>query len=389
MLVGTYWPPGMPKLPASSQSELLEVARQRGVQRHLHAQVLEHRHARRRRRCAGRPPARRPRPRRRSRSSGPRRPRRGAPRTSSTPVACSPSQRVVGQALLHHHRADGGEAPRVGAGPHGEVVVGELGGLGAARVDDDERTVGIAGDLLQRGAGVRQPVGLPRVLADEQPDLGVLEVAPHVRAEHLPVHPELAGLLLRERVRPERRAEGGPGGGGVRAAEVVPLPATPVVEDRRAAPGVAHVGEAGRHLGDRGVPVDLLEGAVGPAAHGRGEAVRTVLVVVEPQGLLARVAVRRRMGLVPADAREPAAVVTAEAHLDAAVALAEDAGRRMPGRLVHEVSSLEEPAGVKQPPLSGTWSPTCRETGQKRQGSRRSTFAGWPNPRPTTSSASR
>ena len=55
-----------------------------------------------------------------------------------------------------------------------------------------------------------------------------------------------------------------------------------------------------------------------------------VLVVVEAQRLLARVALRRRVGLVAADPLEAAAVVAAEAHLDAAVALAQDARRGVP-----------------------------------------------------------
>ena len=303
MLVGTYWPPGMPKLPVSSQSELLEVARQRGVQRHLHAEVLEHGDARRAADAPGdRPhvvlghagdPA----------VAAPRRPRRGAPAPRRRPSRARPATRSLVRPSCTSTAPIAARHQASVPGRTCEVEVGELGGLGAARVDDDERAVRIAGDLLQRRAGVGQPVGLPRVLAEEQPDLAVLEVAPHVRAEHLPVHPELAGLLLRQRARAERRAERGPGGGGVRAAEVVPLPAAAVVEDRRAAVGVAHVGEAGGDLADRGVPVDLLEGAVGPAAQRRGEAVRTVLVVVEAQRLLARVAVRRGMGLVAADAR--------------------------------------------------------------------------------------
>ena len=55
-----------------------------------------------------------------------------------------------------------------------------------------------------------------------------------------------------------------------------------------------------------------------------------VLVVVEPQCLLARVALRRGMGLVAADPFEAAAVDSAESDLDAAVALAQDAGGRFP-----------------------------------------------------------
>ena len=60
----------------------------------------------------------------------------------------------------------------------------------------------------------------------------------------------------------------------VAAAEVVPLPAAAVVEDLVAAVGVADVREAGRHLGDRGVPVDSLVGAVGRAPQRAGQPVR-------------------------------------------------------------------------------------------------------------------
>ncbi len=255
--------------------------------------------------------------------------------TSSSPAACWSSQPVGEQALLHQHRAHRGEAPGVGPGPDPEVEVGQLGGLGATRVEDDHRPLGVAGDLLQGGAGVGDPVALPRVLPDEQRHLGLGEVATDVGAEHLPVDPELAGLLLGEGVRPEARAERGPGARRVGAAQVVPLPATSVVEDRLPAVGVADLGEAGRHLGDGGVPVDLLEGAVGAPAQRAGQAVAAVLVVVEPQRLLARVALGGRVGLVAPDAGERPSVVAAEAHLDAAVALAQDAGGLVPGVVDH------------------------------------------------------
>ena len=104
----------------------------------------------------------------------------------------------VDQALLDEDRHQRGQAPRVGAGPHGEVDVGQLRGLAAPRVDDDQRPLGIPGDLLERRPGVRDAVGLPRVLADEERDLRVLDVAPDHGAEHRGVDPELAGLLLGE-----------------------------------------------------------------------------------------------------------------------------------------------------------------------------------------------
>src|SRR5262249_15859858 len=143
-------------------------------------------------------------------------------------------------------------------------------------------------------------------------------------AEELSVNPEFSGLLLGERVRAEHRAERRPGGARIGAAEVVPLAAAAVIEDRRSAVRVAHVRELGRALGDRRVPVDLLEGSVGAAAQRRAQPVATVLVVVEALRLLARIALGRGMHAVAADARDVPALGL---DLDAAVLAAEDAGR--------------------------------------------------------------
>ena len=86
----------------------------------------------------------------------------------------------------------------VGAGPELEVDVGQLGGLGAARVDDDEGAGGIGGDGLEHGPGAGHAVGVPRVLPHEERDLAVLEVAARDAAHRLLAHPGPTGLLLGE-----------------------------------------------------------------------------------------------------------------------------------------------------------------------------------------------
>ena len=50
-------------------------------------------------------------------------------------------ERAIDEILLDEHREQRGEREGVGAGPHLEVEVGELGGLGAARVDHDQRAL--------------------------------------------------------------------------------------------------------------------------------------------------------------------------------------------------------------------------------------------------------
>src|SRR5439155_48318 len=103
-----------------------------------------------------------------------------------------------------------------------------------------------------------------------------------------------------------------------------------VVEDRLAAVAVDDAPESGRHLGDGRVPVDLLVRPVRPSAQRRRQAVPAVLVVVEPEGLLARVALGGGVRLVTPDPFEAPPVLTTPADLDAAVDVAEDAGRRLP-----------------------------------------------------------
>jgi len=111
---------------------------------------------------------------------------------------------------------------------------------------------------------------------------------------------------------------------------VIPLTAPAVVEDRLAAKALPHLREAGRDFADRGVPVDLLETAVGAPAHRRQQAVAAVLVVVQTSRLLADVALGNRVRPVTPDASELPSVFSAQLHLDAAVALAENARGRFP-----------------------------------------------------------
>jgi hypothetical protein len=76
---------------------------------------------------------------------------------------------------VRHRREQQG----VGAGADRDVPVGELGGAGAARVDDGEGAAAglerleLAGEV---GGGAQTPVGLKGVGADEEQMVGVVEV---------------------------------------------------------------------------------------------------------------------------------------------------------------------------------------------------------------------
>ena len=108
---------------------------------------------------------------------------------------------------------------------------------------------------------------------------------------------------------------------------MVTLPAAAVVEDLVPAVVVGDALETRGDFGNCGVPVDFLVAAVGTPAHRGGQPVAVVLVVIQPQRLVAGIALRGGMVLVAADLGEVAAV---ELHDDAAVALAEDARGGLP-----------------------------------------------------------
>src|SRR5512138_135964 len=73
-----------------------------------------------------------------------------------------------------------------------------------------------------------------------------------------------------------------------------------------------------------------------------------VLVVIEPVRLLARVAARRRMALVTAQAHE---VAVLDLDLEPAVALAQDARRRFPHADEHRQSGLVMQPYCRAPPV--------------------------------------
>src|SRR6266481_8374594 len=103
---------------------------------------------------------------------------------------------------------------------------------------------------------------------------------------------------------------------------MISLPAAAIIEDARAAVGIAHFLEARRDLANRPVPVDFLEGAIGTSPKRRGQPIPAVLVVVDSLRLLARVALRRDVIAISAHASDMASV---ELHLDPAVHAAQNA----------------------------------------------------------------
>jgi hypothetical protein len=191
-------------------------------------------------------------------------------------------------------------------------------------------------------------VRLPRVLADEHRHFAVLKVAVHARAEHPAVHPELAGLLLRESVRTKLRAERFQCAVRISAPEMIPLTAPAVIKNRLSAVPGFHLEEALGDFGYRCVPVNCLEGSVVATPQRRRQPIRGVLVRIQSLRLFAGVAERGRMRLVAANAFNTPLIGAAQLKFDPAVQTAEDAGSLVPAvvaRLSHRRTPLKRVQG--------------------------------------------
>src|SRR5215471_14761081 len=161
-------------------------------------------------------------------------------------------------------------------------------------------------------------------------------------AEHVAVDPEVAGLLLRQRVEDLARAEPTQHRIGIGAAGVVALAATAIERDALAAVTVDHLAQPRRDLGYRGVPVDFVEAAVGATAQRRGQPVPVMGVKGNARGLVAEIALRFRIVAVAAHFRDPALI---DQDLDAAIDVAEIAGRLSPFRCRHRKAPLSNCVG--------------------------------------------
>ena len=255
-------------------------------------------------------------------------------------------QPCVGQKiLLDQGRDHSGQQPRVTRGRHGQVDVGQVRGFGTFRVDDDQRAIRILGDFADHRTGAIQAVGVPGVLAQENHYLGVFEIAMGPTAHQALGHPELAGLLLRQRIGPVAHAQRLHRGARIRTRQMISLTATAVIEDLVAAMRVAYRGQLRSDLADRRIPVNGLVAAIGTSTHRAQQPVGAILIVVQPRSLIAKIAPRAGVRLVTSGpCNRP--TILGELHLDAAVQRAQHAGGRFPFGIVgsHRVRSFNQSA---------------------------------------------
>ena len=229
--------------------------------------------------------------------------------------------------VLHDDRSQRREAPGIRARAHGEVEVRHGSRLAAPRIDDDQRTRRIVLDRLQQRPRAREAVRLPRILSDEHGHFAMLEVAVYAAAHHLPLHPGFPGLFLCERIGAVLHAERLQRAVGVGRSEVIALAAAAVVENAIAAVLVADALQPRGNLTNGSVPLDALIAAVRAPAHRRVNAIGAVLVVVHALRLLAQIALGNRVCSVAADAHD---ALRAGLDFEAAVHRAEYAGRLLP-----------------------------------------------------------
>ena len=196
-----------------------------------------------------------------------------------------------------------GEEPDVGVGlDEHRVADAPVGRLDAARVDEhDPGAAGRRPAQLAEHVGDRVEARLrgPRVLADDEAQVGVLEVGDRVhgrRAEHGLAGDELVGAVLGARRERAAHAEGPQQRGHVqRRQRVERRRVADVGADRAGAVLGGDRAEAVGRVGHRVVPADRRPRAVGGAQHRVVEAVRVVVDVDGGEALVAGEALRHRM----------------------------------------------------------------------------------------------
>jgi len=214
---------------------------------------------------------------------------------------------AVVQPVAQDDREHRGEEVGIRSRPQLQVDVGVVRGLGATRVDDDERPFRVPAQMPQRIARARDAVRLVRVAADEEDVVRMLDVLCRVAglvAEQPSVYPEVAGLLLPERVVGVAALHCCEQLPAVGAAQVIALAATAEAGEGLAAVAVADRDELVGDFLQGLVPADALVAAVGRALERVGQPIGVVLVVLEPCCLLAQVATGIRVILVAPNARE-------------------------------------------------------------------------------------
>src|SRR6185437_4882708 len=154
-------------------------------------------------------------------------------------------------------------------------------------------------------------------------------------AEQMTIDPEVTGLLLRQRIEHVARPERAQKSGRIGAAGMIALASASIERDRLAAMAFNQVAQARGDFADRGVPVDLVKAAVGPAAERRGQPVAVMRIEGNPRGLVAEIAFRFRMVAVAPHLGDPAVI---DEDLDPAIDIADVARGLLPSCLRHRAS---------------------------------------------------
>src|SRR6266850_5946284 len=156
-------------------------------------------------------------------------------------------------------------------------------------------------------------------------------------AEHPAVDPEIAGLLLGKRIEGVARSQRAQQAGDIGAAGMIALAATAIERKALAAVRGMDLAHPLGDLGDRRLPRDLFEGAVGPPPQRRGQPVLVMGIVGNPRRLVAQVALRLWIRFVAAHLDDAAVL---DRDLEAAIHVAEVARRLVPLSLRHRFLRL-------------------------------------------------
>jgi hypothetical protein len=179
-------------------------------------------------------------------------------------------------------------------------------------------------------AGIRKTVRDPWVCTNYQQEIAAVHILGGVTglaAEHVTVDPEIPGFLLRQCVEDIARTKRAQECIGIGAAGVVALAATAIERHALAAVPVDQASHPRGDFGNRDIPFDRVEPAVGATPQRRGEPVLVVRIIRDARGFIAKIALRFRAGAIAPDLLDTPVI---DQDFDPAIDITEIAGGLVP-----------------------------------------------------------
>ena len=217
-------------------------------------------------------------------------------------------ERLVHEPLVHDHVEHRQQQIEIRPRSDLQVHVGQLRGLRPARIHDDQRARGILRSLFQHHARTLEAVAHPGVRAEDQQQLGFVNVGLEIEPlapEDVAIDPVLLRKFLSQRVEVPGRADEFEQAVGIDVVQVVRLPAASHEAHGPAAAAGDDVVQLLGDLGDRFFPRDRPVAPVRHALERLEDTLIVMRVLRDREPLATRVAATEGVRAIPLHLADP------------------------------------------------------------------------------------